>query len=352
MDASAMENSAAGRAGDLLMARLAELATWTGAVRRWPPVFAEGSAAAAIEDRHAPETWERHVARVSSIADAREDCCVFATSAGALEQALGSRAGAILASFELQPVVPAALRDDRVLWVDDARYGFAQVAHALQPRRESGEVHPTASVAADAQVGPRTVIEAGAFIGAGVHVGADCRLGPRSVILQDTVVGDRVLVQAGAVLGSTGFGYVRHRTTGEYLPFPQQGTLVVEDDVEIGANTTIDRGALGETRVGRGTKIDNLVHVGHNCRIGQNVIIAAQTGIAGSSVVEDGAVLGGQVGIADHVHIGPGVILGAQAGVPSGKRLAGAGQVFWGTPARPIEQYLRDMARLRRGQER
>ena len=131
--------------------------------------------------------------------------------------------------------------------------------------------------------------------------------------------------------------------------FPQQGALVIEDDVEIGANTTIDRGALEETRIGAGTKIDNLVHIGHNCRIGRNVIIAAQTGISGSSIVEDGAILGGQVGMGEHATVGPGVILGGGAGVLSGKKLFGAGQVFWGRPARPLKQYLRDLARLSRG---
>ena len=133
------------------------------------------------------------------------------------------------------------------------------------------------------------------------------------------------MVQAGAVLGSTGFGYARNAETGEYLMFPQQGRLVVEDDVEIGANTTIDRGALGETRIGRGTKIDNLVHIGHNCVIGKNVMIAAQTGISGSSVVEDGAILGGQVGIGEHATVGEGVILGGGAGVLSGKKMRGRG---------------------------
>jgi UDP-3-O-[3-hydroxymyristoyl] glucosamine N-acyltransferase len=151
------------------------------------------------------------------------------------------------------------------------------------------------------------------------------------------------------VLGSTGFGYVRHAESGEYVVFPQQGSLHVEDDVEIGANSTIDRGALGETKIGRGTKIDNLVHIGHNCVIGRNVIIAAQTGISGSSVVEDGAILGGQVGIGEHATVGPGVILGGGAGVLSGKKMHGPGQVFWGRPARPLKEYLRDLARLRKG---
>ena len=169
-----------------------------------------------------------------------------------------------------------------------------------------------------------------------------------AVVGEGVLLGDRVVVQAGAVLGSSGFGYVRNGKTGEYLLFPQQGGLVIEDDVEIGANTTIDRGALEETRIGRGTKIDNLVHIGHNCRVGRNVVIAAQVGISGSCVVEDGAVLAGQVGISDHCHIGPGVILGGQAGVYRGKTVVGPGEVFAGTPAEPLREHMRGLARLRR----
>jgi UDP-3-O-[3-hydroxymyristoyl] glucosamine N-acyltransferase len=161
-------------------------------------------------------------------------------------------------------------------------------------------------------------------------------------------LGDRVVVHAGAVLGADGFGYVRDAATGEYLQFPQQGTLVIEDDVEIGANSTVDRGALEETRIARGVKLDNLVHVGHNVSIGKNVVIAAQTGVSGSSVIGDDAIVGGQVGIADHVEIGEKVILGAQAGIPSRKKLRGPGIVFWGTPARPIKDYLKELAALAR----
>jgi UDP-3-O-[3-hydroxymyristoyl] glucosamine N-acyltransferase len=126
------------------------------------------------------------------------------------------------------------------------------------------------------------------------------------------------------------------------------GRLVIEDDVEIGANTTIDRGALGETRIGKGTKIDNQVHIGHNCVIGKNVVIAAQVGISGSCVVEDGAVLAGQVGLGDHVEIGPGVILGGASGVFPGKRIEGPGQMFMGVPAVPLREYLKTEAKVRR----
>jgi len=179
-----------------------------------------------------------------------------------------------------------------------------------------------------------------------VELGDECVIGPRAVILPGTKLGARVRVQAGAVLGSDGFGFVH--TGAGYVGFPQIGTLCIGDDVEIGANTTIDRGALGETRIGRGTKIDNLVHIGHNCRIGEDVIIAAQVGIAGSTEVGDGAILAGQVGLAEKVVIGPGVIVGAQGGVPTSKKLSGPGEVFWGTPARPIKDYLKDLAVLAR----
>jgi UDP-3-O-[3-hydroxymyristoyl] glucosamine N-acyltransferase len=160
------------------------------------------------------------------------------------------------------------------------------------------------------------------------------------------------VVHAGAVLGADGFGYVRDPATGAYTQFPQQGTLVIEDDVEIGANSTIDRGALAETRIRRGTKIDNLVHVGHNCDIGEDVILVALTGISGSSTVGNGAVIAGQVGIGDHAHVGPGVILGGQAGVLSGKTVTNEGlkpgTVLWGTPARPLKQVLREQVVLAR----
>jgi UDP-3-O-[3-hydroxymyristoyl] glucosamine N-acyltransferase len=199
-----------------------------------------------------------------------------------------------------------------------------------------------------AVIGKFSRIEAGVVIGASVRVGEYCRIYPRVVIYPGTTIGNRVLVHAGAVLGADGFGYVRDGETGAYTQFPQQGRLVIEDDVEIGANTTIDRGALSETRIRRGVKLDNLVHIGHNCDIGEDVVIASQTGISGSSTVGRGAILAGQVGIGDHAHVGDGVILGGQAGVLSGKTLATRGTVLWGTPAKPLREYLRELATLSR----
>ena len=255
-----------------------------------------------------------------------------------------------------------------VVETDQPRLWFARAAKLLAPALPVTGVHPAAvaggnvklgegvSIGAcavvgdNAQIGAGTRIEAGAVIGEGVRIGDNCRIYPRAVLYPGTTLGNRVMVHAGAVLGADGFGYVRDNKTGVYTQFPQQGTLVIEDDVEIGANTTIDRGALKQTRIGRGTKTDNLVHVGHNCEIGEDVILVTGVGISGSSTVGNGAVLAGQVGIGDHAHVGPGVILGGQAGVLSGKTVTNEnmgvkpGTVLWGTPARPLSQVLREIA--------
>jgi UDP-3-O-[3-hydroxymyristoyl] glucosamine N-acyltransferase len=291
---------------------------------------------------------EGEITEVASIEDAGPGSVVFAVDKEAMTRALASEAGAILANTSLEDAELPGAPDPRVLWVRDARYAFALVGQRLRGRGFEAGVHPSAVVGEGVKIGVGTRIGPGVVLEAGAVVGSDCNLMARVVVHAGTLLGDRVVAQAGAVLGSAGFGYARSSDTGEYLLFPQQGRLVVEDDVEIGANTTIDRGALGETRIGRGTKIDNLVHIGHNCVIGKNVVIAAQTGISGSSVVEDGAILGGQVGIGEHATVGAGVILGGGAGVLSGKKMRGPGEVFWGRPARPLKEYLRDLARLKR----
>jgi UDP-3-O-[3-hydroxymyristoyl] glucosamine N-acyltransferase len=302
------------------------------------------------------------ITRVSSIADAGPESLVFAEDDASLAAAFGSAAAAVLAS-------PQAVTQDcckPVLRVSQPRLAFAQAAILLRGAPPAPGIHPTAVVAPGARIasgvsiGPHAVVEedasigsatrigAGAVIGAGVFIGSQCRIYPRVVLYPGVTVGDRVVIHAGAVLGADGFGYVRDRVTGEYTQFPQQGTLILEDDVEIGANTTIDRGALEETRIARGTKLDNLIHIGHNCKIGRNVVIAAQTGISGSSTVGDGAILGGQVGMGDHALIGPAVIVGGQGGILPKKKLLGPGIVFWGTPAKPVRQYLKELATLAR----
>jgi UDP-3-O-[3-hydroxymyristoyl] glucosamine N-acyltransferase len=326
VDAPTVEDAATRRGEDLLMMTFEEITTLVGAEAA---------------------TRQGEFARVSNLEDASADAVVFATDAKTFEAALRSRGGAILASAKAMG--SGLMEDPRVIRVGDARYAFALVAACFRRETERGGVHPTAVIGAGASLGIGTSVGPHSSIGDGVLVGDGCRVEANVTIYPGTTLGNRVVVQAGTVLGSTGFGYARSPETGEYLLFPQQGTLVIEDDVEIGANTTIDRGALGETRIGRGTKIDNLVHIGHNCTIGQQVIIAAQTGISGSSVVEDGAILGGQVGIGEHATVGQGVILGGGAGVLSGKKMQGSGQVFWGRPARPLKEYLRDLARLSGG---
>jgi UDP-3-O-[3-hydroxymyristoyl] glucosamine N-acyltransferase len=209
-------------------------------------------------------------------------------------------------------------------------------------------VGPCAVIAAGVTLGDRVSVEAGVRLGRGVTIGERTVLKPNVVIYPGATLGARCIIHAGSVLGSDGFGYVRDPATGRYEPFPQVGRLVIEDDVEIGTLCTVDRAALGETRIKRGTKLDNQVHLAHNVVVGEDVVMSAQVGVAGSSVIENQAVVAGQVGIADHVHIGPGVIVGAQGGVPTGKVLEGPGQLFWGTPARPIKQVLKEMAVLSR----
>jgi len=303
------------------------------------------------------------VAGVASAEKADAGSLVFAEDEVAFKQALGSSAAAILVTAEIAQM---ASSDKPLLVMKQPRLGFARAARLLRSQEASTGVHPTAVVADDAilgervsvgayavlgsgvRIGTETKVDEGVVIGEGVSIGEHCHIYPRAVLYAGVTLGDRVIVHAGAVLGADGFGYVRDAESGEYLQFPQQGTLVIEDDVEIGANTTVDRGALKETRIARGVKLDNLVHIGHNVSVGKNVVIAAQTGVSGSSVIGDDAIVGGQVGIADHVVIGEKVILGAQSGIPSRKKLRGPGIVFWGTPARPIKDYLKELAALAR----
>lgn len=287
----------------------------------------------------------------------------FADSKDAAAAALKSNAGTVVLKPGLTGEYP---KGKCVVEWDQPKLWFSKAAKLVKRPSLAVGIAPGAVVAPDAKVDPAVVvgscavlgshvrigagtrIDAGAVIGEGVRIGMECHIYPRAVIYPGTTLGDRVVVHAGAVLGSDGFGYVRDAESGKYTQFPQQGVLVIEDDVEIGANSTIDRGALKETRIRKGTKIDNLVHVGHNCDIGEDVILVALTGISGSSTVGKGTVLAGQVGIGDHVTIGPGVILGGQSGVFSGKTLTNEGHkpgtVMFGTPARPLRQVLREQA--------
>ena len=198
-------------------------------------------------------------------------------------------------------------------------------------------------VGAGARVGSRTILYPGTIIGPGAVLGDDCVVHARVSIRERVQIGNRVVVQDGAVIGSDGFGFVK-QADGTHLKIPQHAAVVIEDDVEIGANTTIDRPAVGETRIRAGAKIDNLVQVAHGVSVGERVLFAAQVGIAGSTVVEDDVVLAGQVGVAGHIRIGKGVIATAQTGVPNS---VDAGTMISGYPAIPNRDWLKSSAVFR-----
>ena len=305
---------------------------------------------------------EAEVVRVASLAAAGEGDLSFVEDAKYVGAASGTKAALlIVGDFDV-----AALGNRDLIVAKNPRLAFAKAGAVLAraAKRPSG-IDSTAvidgsanfaedvSVGAVVFVGPRVRVGRGTVIGPGcvllgdIELGEDCELVARVTVYPKTKIGNRAVIHAGAVLGSDGFGFVPDEQ-GRFHKFPQVGTLEIGDDVEIGANSTVDRGALDATIIGNGVKLDNLVHVGHNVKLGDNVVSAAQTGISGSSVVEKNVLIGGQVGIADHVTIEEGAILGAQAGIPSNKTIRGKGVVFWGTPARPIREYLKELAVLAR----
>ena len=253
--------------------------------------------------------------------------------------------------------------DKSIIEHADPKFAFAKAAAWIQLQPESAQhpraqakpnIHATAIIAPSAKIGATTVIgpyavieeeaEIGAgtsigafaFIGRGSRVGANCTLHPRVTLYAGARISDRVEIHSGAVIGSDGFGYVFGE--GRHWKFPQVGKVEIADDVEIGANTTIDRGSLETTQIGIGVKIDNLVQIAHNVRIGEHTVIASQTGISGSSTIGKRVLIGGQVGIADHCTLEDGAIAGAQAGIPTGKTIRQS-QIVWGTPARPLEKF-------------
>ena len=246
--------------------------------------------------------------------------------------------------------------------VADPKLAFAKLAERLHPSETgSSPNHETAVTAKGARVRADHV---GAFVSIGENsdIGEGCRIydgvrigknvtvrkfttiHPNAVIYDNVEIGEACVIHAGAVIGADGFGFVRDGANG-YVKFPQIGKVVIDDNVEIGANTCIDRGALGETRIGEGTKIDNLVQIAHNVQIGKRVVIAAQTGISGSTVIEDDCVIGGQVGMGDHARVQSGAIIGSQAGILPGKIVRPG--IWWGTPVQPLDEYKRQNAHVK-----
>jgi len=291
----------------------------------------------------------RVVTGVAPLETAGPDQVSFLTDPKYLKQAVVSRAGAFLVARGVSGLSGALLK------VDHPQQALIALLELFHPETAvTPGVHPAACVAEGARVdraawvGPLAVVETGAvigprsrvgalsFVGARAVLGEDVRLFPRVVVREGVRIGNRVIVHPGAVLGADGFGYAFDGRA--HRKIPQVGGLRIEDDVEIGANSAIDRAMLGETVVRRGTKIDNLVQISHNCDIGEDVILVAQVGIAGSSRVGNRAMLAGQVGVSDHVEVGAGSILTAQSGAPSD---VPAGQVWSGTPARPTGETKR-----------
>jgi UDP-3-O-[3-hydroxymyristoyl] glucosamine N-acyltransferase len=197
-------------------------------------------------------------------------------------------------------------------------------------------IGPYAVIGEDAHVGAGTQIGAHSVIGAGSWIGENCRIHPRVTLYGGVRVGNRAEIHSGAVIGADGFGYAQGE--GKYWKFPQAGIVEIADDVEIGANTTIDRGSLDDTRIAEGVKLDNLVHVGHNCQIGAHTVIAAQAGLSGSCVFGKHVVVGGQAGFAERCKVEDGVVVGGQTGVLGGKIIR-SGETVWGTPARSLKKF-------------
>ncbi|MEJ7624630.1 MAG: UDP-3-O-(3-hydroxymyristoyl)glucosamine N-acyltransferase [Pyrinomonadaceae bacterium] len=296
---------------------------------------------------------DANIVGISSIEEARE------TDVGFLENAAAqtdTRAGCILVPLDFD------VAGRTVIKTANPKLDFARVARLLHPSKTApagisrqaivgssvtlGEnvfIDAFTCIGDGVSIGDGTQIWAGCRIAEGVTIGINCTLRANVVVEEGSRIGNGVILHAGVVIGADGFGYVRSNDT--YLKFPQVGTVVIENDVEVGANTCVDRGSLGETRIGEGTKIDNLVQIAHNVQIGKRVVIAAQTGISGSTVIEDDCVIGGQVGIGDHARILSGTVVGSQAGILPGKIVRPG--VWWGTPVQPLADYKRQNAHVK-----
>ena len=289
------------------------------------------------------------VTRVGPAETADSDTITFAESPSYLDSAIRSPAAVILAPLGSEA------NGRTLILASDARVAFSKLLALFdrEPVREDGihptaVVHPTATIAPTATIGPncvvdqeasigeRSVLEAGCAVGPRATIGQDSRLFPRVTVYHDCQIGDRVRIHSGTVIGADGFGYAFDQ--GVHRKIPQVGIVRIEDDVEVGANSAIDRGAMGPTIIGKGSKIDNLTQVGHNSVIGQHVILCGQVGLAGSTTIDDYAVLAGQVGVAGHLTIGKGAKIGAQSGI---MRDVPPGTTWLGSPAFPDRETKR-----------
>ena len=302
---------------------------------------------------------EKELTGVAPLESAASSEVAFVAGKKAAAQAESSGAGCLLVAFDWENTAHRT-----VIRVAEPRTAFARAMSRFYPTAElKPGVHATAVVGKDVElgalvyIGPHAVIGDGTRIGVATSIGAGCVLGKRvalgegcmlhaNVTVYDNVdIGRGAILHSGAVIGADGFGYVMEHD--RWHKFPQVGRVEIGDFVEIGANSCVDRAALGVTSIGEGTKLDNMVHVGHNCRIGRHVVVAAQTGFSGGVVVEDYAVVGGQVGIGDKARIESRAVLGSGCGVLTSK-IVRSGETVWGTPARPLRQHLEQLANLAR----
>ncbi|MGB5773337.1 MAG: UDP-3-O-(3-hydroxymyristoyl)glucosamine N-acyltransferase [Sedimenticolaceae bacterium] len=305
---------------------------------------------------HLEGVAERAVAGMATLAEAGPSELCYAASSRMVDQVICSTAAGIIVDEDF-PTIPGR----NLLRSRDPKTAFVLAMEMFAPDRRLPGIHPSAEIAkdakigADAAIGPCAVIEsgvvvgarsqirAGVYLGRDVRIGADCDIGPNAVLMDGTLIGDRCILHPGVVLGADGYGF--QWMDDHHHKIPQLGRVVVQDDVEIGANACIDRATLGETRIGRGSKFDNLVQVGHNNRLGEHVLMVAQSGIAGSSRLGNGVVVAGQAGIADHVAVGEGAQIGGQSGVTGDLE---PGVKVSGAPARPTARVLRERAALAR----
>jgi UDP-3-O-[3-hydroxymyristoyl] glucosamine N-acyltransferase len=301
----------------------------------------------------------RQITAAAALEDAGPDDLTFISAPKYFEAGLNSNAGCFIASSDF----PAA-SDRTIIESQQPRAHFAQALALLYPAAPIHPgIHPTAVIHASALIPPSAEIGPFVAIGSNTVIGARVRIGPSTAIGNDTSIGDdsliharvsifdrvsigaRAVIHSGVVIGADGFGF--ELAGAAYRKVPQVGRIEIGSDVEIGANCCIDRATLGVTVIGDGAKLDNMVHIAHNCNIGRHVLIVAQTGLAGGVTVGDYAVIGGQVGVGDKARIEAKAVIGSGAGILSSK-IVRAGEPVWGTPARPLRQYLRQLATLAR----
>jgi len=295
---------------------------------------------------------------IVAVEEASAGALTFATDPRYLATALAGKAAAVLVDAS----IPVEASSKPLIVVENARYALAQLLRDLRPKRPQGPfVHPSAAVEPDASlgqgvyvgahayvghgatIGARSIVGAGAYVGDGASIGEDSWLHPHANLMDRCQIGSRVVLHAGSVIGSEGFGWAF--IEGRLERIPQVGNVVLDDEVEIGANTCIDRAQTGSTHVGTGTKIDNLVQIGHNCRIGKHCAVAALTGMAGSTVIGDYVKIAGQVGTRGHMRVGSGATIAGQSGVwgdvPDGATVSG-------NPARDHREDLRREVMIRK----